>query len=143
MPTIKQHTHLYLFVLFNNSDDEDIFSLTSGIVSVLEDISQFCQIQSKLSIEVVRCKFENLTKSYLKKSTSFSIMHDKIFDIMVSFYGEHMFDLVLQHSVPECIRDRFFFQSMDSSSNEYIILVPKRKEKQYFKRVYRDFKKNL
>lgn len=80
-----------------------------------------------------------LTDSYVEKSNdTYKIIHDKIFDVLVSFYGKHMFDLVLLHSGLEFLRDRYQFQSIGANQEDCPIIVPTDKERDYFDFLFKD-----
>ncbi|CAC5367190.1 unnamed protein product [Mytilus coruscus] len=80
-----------------------------------------------------------LTDSYVEKSNdTYKIIHDKIFDILVSFYGEHMFDLVLLHSGIDYLRNRYQFQSIEANQENCPIIVPTDKERDYFDFLFKD-----
>lgn len=66
------------------------------------------------------------------------MIHDKIFDITVSFYGQNVFDVVLELAHAEIIRDRFCFETMGESLSECIIKVPTHNESDYLSRLCKD-----
>lgn len=62
-------------------------------------------------------------------------MHDKLFDVFVSFYGEHLLDIILTHCSYPVIFTRFQLQSVEDA-DEFMIKVPVEKEAQYFQRLF-------
>ncbi|CAG2252215.1 unnamed protein product [Mytilus edulis] len=85
---------LALCVLCNNCIKTDMLCSSSSIKSILEELADSCTLRHVFSLQVVKSQLDMLTDSYVEKSNdTYKIIHDKIFDILVSFYGEHMFDL--------------------------------------------------
>ncbi|VDI29237.1 Hypothetical predicted protein [Mytilus galloprovincialis] len=127
---------LALFVIYNNCITDEILSPTSGIKTILSDIAEECVLSSVLNIKVVRIQLECFLHSYVKKiGSSYMIMHDKLFDIFVSFYGEHILDIILNHCNYPVISTRFQLQSV-KNEDEFMIKVPVEKEEKYFQRFF-------
>ncbi|XP_052083039.1 ankyrin-1-like [Mytilus californianus] len=132
---------LFLFVIYNNCIDENIFSRKVEIRNILLDLSDHFEISSVLSINVVKLQLNKLIDSFVKKfENSYCILHDKIFDILVLFCGNKHFDLCLKVAHTDIIRDRFQFQSFNADESEGIILVAANKEDAYFDRISNDIR---
>ncbi|XP_052077694.1 uncharacterized protein LOC127715630 [Mytilus californianus] len=130
---------LALFVLFNNCISDGMLSRNEKFRQDLQEISQQCIMQSNFSEKVVESQLNSLISSYVKKvGCQYSIIHDKIFDIIVSFYGHNMFDVVLELAHAEIIRDRFQFEILGESMSECIIKVPSHNESNYLRRLCKD-----
>ncbi|CAG2204182.1 unnamed protein product [Mytilus edulis] len=130
---------LALFVIYNNCITDESLSPTSGIKSILSDIAEECELSTLLNIKVVRSHLEFFRHSYVKKiGSSYMIMHDKLFDIFVSFYGEHFLDIILTHCSYPVIYTRFQLHHVHSveDTDEYMIKVPLEKEAEYFQRLF-------
>ncbi|XP_071123582.1 uncharacterized protein [Mytilus edulis] len=127
---------LALFVIYNNCITDEIMSPTSGIKTILSDIAEECELSTLLNIKVVRKHLKMFLHSYVKKiGSSYMIMHDKLFDIFVSFYGEHLLDIVLTHCIYPVIFTRFQLQSVEDT-DECMIKVPVGKEAKYIQRLF-------
>ncbi|XP_071123576.1 uncharacterized protein [Mytilus edulis] len=127
---------LALFVIYNNCITVEVLSPTSGIKTVLCDIAEECEMSTILNIKVVRKHLDIFLHSYVKKiGSSYMIMHDKLFDIFVSFYGEHLLDIILTHCSYPVMFTRFQLQSVEDA-DEFMIKVPVEKEAQYFQRLF-------
>ncbi|VDI15846.1 Hypothetical predicted protein [Mytilus galloprovincialis] len=135
---------LTLFIAYNNSIHEELLSKKSGIKQVLEDISDYFHMQAHFSIRIVQSELDKLMLSYVKNTEkTFSILHEKIYDIFLSFCGEHFVDLVIEVAHKDVIRDRFVLESIQTENqnqtrNKRIIKVPYTREKQYFERILKD-----
>ncbi|XP_063397242.1 ankyrin-1-like [Mytilus trossulus] len=130
---------LALFVLCNNCIKTDMLSSSSIIKQILEELADRCTLRHVFSLQVVKSQLDMLTDSYVEKSNdTYKIIHDKICDILVSFFGEHMFDLVLLHSGLDFLRNRFQFQSIDANQEDCPIIVPIDKEGDYFDFLFKD-----
>jgi hypothetical protein len=69
-----------------------MLSRKSPLKNTLEEMSGKFRMPYAFSPKIEKEQLDNLTKSYAKKTGScYSIMHDTFFDILVSFFGEHMF----------------------------------------------------
>ncbi|CAC5401627.1 unnamed protein product [Mytilus coruscus] len=136
-----------LFIVFNNSLDENILSRSHSMTKLLEAISDHFHLQACFSIKVVKSELQKLEMSYVKKTvTTYRILHDKIYDIFLSFCGEHFFDLVLEVAHRNITRDRFVLESIQNENqsltkDENVITVPDTAENNYFKRILKDVKK--
>lgn len=134
-----------LFVAYNNNLHNDVLSPTSGIKQNLRMISDNFHLQTFLSIQVVRSELNNLMCSYVKYcKKKYSFLHDKLFDILVSFLGDHKFEFILNIAHTNIIRDSFLLESLLNpctilKKNENIIMVQKDKEKDFIFRLVKDF----
>ncbi|CAG2221509.1 unnamed protein product [Mytilus edulis] len=132
---------LFLFVIYNNCIDETIFNQKVKIRNTLLDLSDHFEISSVLSITVVKLQLKKLINSFVKKcENSYSIIHDKIFDILVLFCGNKYFDLCLEVAHTDIIRDRFQLVSLNAEESEGIIVVASEKENSYFDRISNDIR---
>ncbi|XP_071145077.1 uncharacterized protein [Mytilus edulis] len=131
----------FLFVIYNNCIDENIFNRRAEIRNILLNLSDHFEISSVLSINVVKLQLNKLINSFIKKGkNSYSIIHDKIFDILVLFCGNRYVDLCLEVAHTDLIRDRFQFQSFNTDESDGIILVAADKEDAYFDRISNDIR---
>ncbi|VDI49212.1 Hypothetical predicted protein [Mytilus galloprovincialis] len=127
---------LALFVIYNNCITDEVLSPTSGIKTVLSDLAEECEMSTQLNIKVVRKHLDIFLHSYVKKiGSGYMIMHDKLFDIFVSFYGEHLPDIILTHCSYPVVFTRFQLESTEEI-DENMIKVPVGKEAKYFQRVF-------
>ncbi|CAG2210494.1 unnamed protein product [Mytilus edulis] len=149
-----------------HKDVKIIMGIEPGKIEYIDIFPLLCESLSKLlemdeSVEVdefFKSPFEVLLKR--KTSSNFSlncrsisqrnlgnkykIFHDKIFDAVVSFYGEDLFGVILDIAHSDIIRDRFHFQSLQEPCDiEFIIPVPEEKEEQYFKRLFVDTNREI
>jgi hypothetical protein len=96
------------------------------------------------SLKRAKEQLDNLTKSYAKKTGScYSIIHDKLFDILVLFFGEHMFDLLIDLCHSDVLRDRFHLDTIQGEHDECLIIVPGDKHDLYFERLYNNFTQSM
>ncbi|CAC5422313.1 unnamed protein product [Mytilus coruscus] len=138
-----------LFIAFNNSLDENMLLRSHDMTELLEAISDHFHLQARFSIKVVKSELQKLEMSYVKKTVStYRIIHDKIYDIFLSFCGEHFFDLVIEVAHKDVIRDRFVLESLQNENQNLTkdsnaIKVPYIKEKHYFNRILKDIQKGF
>ncbi|CAC5416513.1 ANK [Mytilus coruscus] len=131
---------LVLFVIYNNDLQEELLSRNSDIKSILDGIVDVCELQFNLSKQIIKSHLDNLEGSYIKKTgNAYHVLSDKIFDIVVAFYGNHMFDYILEMAHSEIIRDRYLFSSLEDDV-ECVIKVQLDKEQPYFDRVISDIR---
>ncbi|CAG2226977.1 unnamed protein product [Mytilus edulis] len=132
---------LFLFVIYNNCIDENIFNRSAEIRNILLNLSDHFEISSVLSTHVVKLELNKLINSFVKKcENSYSLVHDKIFDILVLFCGNKYFDLCLAVAHTDIIRDRFQFLSLNAEESEGMITVAADKENAYFDRILNDIR---
>lgn len=134
---------LILFIVYDNFLPIALLNKTSGIKSILEEISDGLHLKSVFTIKAVMSELANLQNSYVKKhEKGYSIIHDKIFDILVCFFGEHDFELTIDIAHTDVIRDRFVMTSLSekdsNSTHENVLVIPVEKEETYFDRLFRD-----
>ncbi|XP_071178430.1 uncharacterized protein [Mytilus edulis] len=136
---------LSLFVLYNNCIMEDDFALGNKTMKeILNHLSDVFLTSQNLSLAVVRNQIESLKNSYVKKTRNeYRVIHDKLFDILASFFGEHMNSLLLEFCPAEFIRDRYQFETIEDKMEECIIKVKNNLENQYLDRLYKDLVSGL
>jgi ankyrin repeat protein/energy-coupling factor transporter ATP-binding protein EcfA2 len=127
---------LGLFIIYNNKIEDDMLSRKSPLKTTLDEMSGELKMPYIFSPKIVKEQLDSLTKSYAKKTGScYSIIHDKYFDILVSFFGEHMFDLLIDLCHSDVLRDRFQLDTIQGEHDECIIIVPEGKYDLYFERL--------
>ncbi|XP_071145820.1 ankyrin-1-like isoform X1 [Mytilus edulis] len=132
---------LFLFVIYNNCIDDNIFTRRVVVRNILPDLSDHFEFSSRWSTHVVKLQLNKLTNSLVKKcDNSYSIVHDKIFDILVLFFGNKYFDLCLEEAHTDIIRDRFQLLSLNAEVSEGMITVAADKEHAYFDRISNDIR---
>ncbi|XP_076097818.1 uncharacterized protein LOC143067990 isoform X1 [Mytilus galloprovincialis] len=132
-----------LFLVCNNALEKRIFG-TKPFKDKCRIIAHYCKIPN-FSEKDIKQLFIKLQKYFTKESgNKYKIFHDKIFDAVVSFYGEDLFGVILDIAHSDIIRDRFHFQSLQEPCDiEFIIPVPEEKEEQYFKRLFVDTNREI
>lgn len=131
---------LSLFVIYNNKIDRNDIK-NRRFKKILSEISDNVRTSSALSRKVVTDNLTKLSNTYVRMiKDSYSIIHDKWFDTVVSFYGKHMFDMILRLCHPDIIRDRYQFEINQryQSKESLVIYVPMEKEKDYMIRLCKD-----
>ncbi|XP_071145816.1 uncharacterized protein [Mytilus edulis] len=132
---------LFLFVIYNNCIDENIFNQRAEIRNILLNLSDHFIISSVLSINVVKLQLNKLINSFVKKcANSYTTIHDKIFDILFFFCGDRYFDLCLEVAHTDLIRDRFQLSSLHAKTSDGIVIVAVGKEDAYFDRISNDIR---
>ncbi|XP_052080425.1 uncharacterized protein LOC127718446 [Mytilus californianus] len=134
---------LILFIVYNNRVHKTVLTKSSGIKVFLEDISDYLHLQSSFSIQVLKSEIHNLKKTYVQKhGETYSIGNEKVFDILVAFCGEKLFDLILDIADADIIRDRFLLRIMtkttENASLQDAIHVDEKDERKYFHRLLKD-----
>ncbi|XP_052075358.1 uncharacterized protein LOC127712782 [Mytilus californianus] len=134
---------LFLFVVYNNCIHSNILNSKLEMRQVLDNIAPYFQTAYPLNPVLVKQVLQNQISSFTKTSNDiFTIIHDKIFDILVLYFGKHYLKLCLEMSHSEVIRDRFKFESNeDDSATEQtscMIIVPYFLEESYFDRLCQD-----
>ncbi|XP_063396410.1 uncharacterized protein LOC134681002 [Mytilus trossulus] len=132
---------LFLFVIYNNCLAKERLCRKSEIRNVLQDLSKEFKIPYVFSFKIVKQQLEFLMQSYvIETEKKYKVVHDKIFDIMISFFGQYMFDLVLEYAHSDVIRDRFQIKSTGAPKKENMIIVSAEMEGDYFERLCTDIK---
>lgn len=131
---------LALFVVFNNSLNEQTLSpKNQELRDLLQQLSQILTTRHNLSVQIVKDHLYSLTNTYVAKTCNkFTLLHNKLFDIIASFFGERMVEFTIEYSHPEFIRDRFQFESINEHMEECIISIGENLEQDYFNRLYKD-----
>lgn len=137
---------LMLFVVYNNNLTKNLLSeIVEGKRNeLLNDISNSFHLETPFSSQDVLDKLNYLKRSYVKQyGDTYSMLHDKVFDIFLSFLCENTLDLVLTLAHTCILRDRFLFESLrDNELDENVInnvnIVPKANEDFYLYRLLGD-----
>ncbi|XP_071135690.1 ankyrin-1-like [Mytilus edulis] len=136
---------LMLFTVYNNTINETLLSRTSSITQVLETISDNFHLQQCFSIQCIKTELDNLNRSYVKKiGQIYRVQHDKLYEILVIFLGEHKFDVLLDVAHTNIIRDMFLLKPSHETENDSVdhvitfVEVSKKNEPSYFNRLIRD-----
>lgn len=131
---------LGLFVIFNNKISKHNIE-SQHFKDILHEISDNVKTSLALSLKVVKDHLMMLANTYVRVQTdAYSIIHDKWFDTIVSFYGQHMFDVILRRSHSDNIRDRFRLEINERFQEKHslVIPVPVEKESHYMERLCKD-----
>lgn len=136
---------LMLFTVYNNAINDSLLSRTSSITQVLETISDNFHLQQCFSIQCVKTELDNLNCSYVKKiGQIYRVQHDKLYEILVFFLGEHKFDVLLDVAHTNIIRDMFLLKPSHEIENDSVdhvktfVEVSNENEPSYFNRLIRD-----
>ncbi|VDH90318.1 Hypothetical predicted protein [Mytilus galloprovincialis] len=132
---------LFLFVVYNNCIEESSLTEVTKIKPLLKVISVNFELKSHLSTHVVKNEIEKLKNSYIeKRNTEYTIIHNKIFDIFVLFFGEHMFDLLIDLAHTDVIRDRFTLSRLprEKDMHEIVVQISLEQENKYIERLKKD-----
>ncbi|XP_052057776.1 uncharacterized protein LOC127698382 isoform X2 [Mytilus californianus] len=132
-----------LFLVCNNVLEKQVFG-TKPFKDKCRIIAHYCDIPN-FSEDDIRSLFIKLQKYFTKVSgNNYKIFHDKIFDAVVSFYGEDLFGVILDIAHSDIIRDRFHLKSINEECEiAFPIKVPEEKEEQYFKRLFVDTNREI
>lgn len=110
-----------LFTVYNNDINETLLSWTSSITQVLETISDNFHLQQCFSIQCVKTELDNLNCSYVKKlGQIYRVQHDKLYEILVFFLGEHKFDVLLDVAHTNIIRDMLLLKPTHETENDSV-----------------------
>lgn len=135
---------LMLFVVYNNDLNANVLLETVFEKRILKKIADNFCLETPFSSEDVRYELNSLKHSYVKQHrNSYSMCHDKVFEIFLSFLCENKLNLVLNLAHTYVIRDRFLFESLrENETDQHVIdhvnIIPETNEKVYFSRLLRD-----
>lgn len=139
-----KHCALVLCLLFEEGFDEQWLKfklVPNDIRNKLIEIGQ--EFDISLDVEMFRLSlidaFFSLTGTYLKKTgMSYLFVHDKIFDIAAVVYGQHFRECIIKFANGSFIGDRYVFESLGTTNNESLIIIPEDTEEYYFERLTMD-----
>ncbi|CAG2256157.1 unnamed protein product [Mytilus edulis] len=128
---------------------EEIFKdnvIESKNTAVRTDKTKFAKLLISCRLEVFKdkrfqrlCCFTKHEWTYLKKTgMSYLFVHDKIFDIAAVVYGQHFRECIIKFANGSFIGDRYVFESLGTTNNESLIIIPEDTEEYYFERLTMD-----
>lgn len=119
---------LALCVLFNNSIDEKWFQskVVDNEKTMLQDTFGACGLNSGTSKDSIGKALRTLEGTYVcKQNGIYTILHDKLFDFLVYYFGQKMFQCLIEHGNCNLIRERFKWgKSNMCKSIEFITEIP-------------------
>ncbi|CAC5423322.1 unnamed protein product [Mytilus coruscus] len=109
------------------------------IQKVVDECGININLESKR--ECLKCCFESLELTYLKKFGNIYIMiHDKIHEIAAFLYGQHLTECFIKYAPTSFVRDHYRFQSFERKENDKIITLSENMKGEYLNRLIRDMK---
>lgn len=136
---------LFIFVTSNNIINVDEMN-QNEFKELLSDIVEYFEIHHPLTRQLLATQLDRLTNTYVTMSNSvYSIIHEKIFDILVYFYGKHKLNLLIKHGHKLVIRDRFNIEHSGhdvENITQLDVPLPIDMKRIYFDRLGREILKN-
>lgn len=132
---------LAICVVFNNRVKESVLckTLNNKKYTIFKNVRKTCCIQSKLSTVAIRDEMNTLLDTYLKKENGvYSVIHDRLFDFMVSYFAKKMPECLIQNASSVFVRERFWLHKKEGNSN-CVNVVPPNLNNLYIKRVIMDW----
>ncbi|CAC5404652.1 unnamed protein product [Mytilus coruscus] len=131
---------LALCVIFNNRLEEkwltDEIDTELGIK--IQNTCEACKLHRKTSRLVLLDELESLEKNFIKKEHGlYKIIHDKLFDFLVYFFGQRMIQCLITNAESLIIGQRFLLDRNDGM-DQFITVIPPKYHEMYLKRMMHD-----
>lgn len=135
---------LFIFVTSNNTINVDKMNQNEFKVLLNVLVDNF-DIHHPLTRQRIISHLDRMTSTFVKKSHSmYSMVHEKLFDILVYFYGKYKLDLLIKYGHTIVIRDRFEIKHNGHQGENItqlnVEILPKTKRK-YFERLKKEIRK--
>ncbi|XP_052075365.1 uncharacterized protein LOC127712790 [Mytilus californianus] len=141
----KKICSLVLCVLFNNFLEKQWFegSVTDAQRKVLDDVFLTCRLNAGTPKTELMDALDTLDGSLVcKRNSTYSTIHDKIFDFLAHYFGGKMIRCLIDHSHSYFIYERFqWTKSKNPSTNEFAIELTDENLHCYLDRLVNDWSK--
>ena len=122
--------------LLQNGDDKKFKDVFNKVFEELE-------LRSKPSKRSVLSDLKALEGIYTKElESTITVIHDKIFDIFVLYFGKKIPKTILTHGSGTFIAERFLFESVEEDCDDLKIVLPSELEHSYFNRMVEEIENN-
>lgn len=136
---------LALCVLFNNKIDEKWFhsKSTHDEENMLEYAYGACGLNKGTSKALIGEALNSLVRTYVIKTNGiFTTLHDKLFDFLVYYFSQIMFQCLIEHGDSNLIRERFRWRESTKNvggSIDFITEIPDYSLQIYLDRLIKDW----
>lgn len=135
-----QYCAFTLCVLFNNKLKDSWLERDAENDNVIRRVCEDVGLELNINRRNLQQQLHNLENTNVHKSDgSYSIIHDKIFDVAGAICGQDLLECFIKNADATFIGDRYHMEFLTTKCNEnYIIHVPESHEKMYFVRLMTD-----
>lgn len=137
------YSSLVLCLMFNNTlTEENLLKKDKKIASVMEDLPKELQLKKGTPVKRLRNSLKALEGSYVvKEGSTYKIIHDKLFDYLVKYYGDQVLPLFINHAETDFICERFIWKTTNnmSKNTESAIRIPDNHINIYIERLLKDW----
>ncbi|XP_052067759.1 uncharacterized protein LOC127707249 [Mytilus californianus] len=138
---IGKYCALALCVMFNNILFEQLFTqdIDEKIRTIIENTCEACRLSRGTSRLILLNKIESLEHTFIKKKYGFyRTIHDKIFDILVFYFGRKMIQFLIKNADSWVISKRLLLDKRDDE-DQLITVVPLEYHYMYIERMIKDW----
>ncbi|CAC5366874.1 unnamed protein product [Mytilus coruscus] len=130
---------LALCVMFNNRLKEEWLTQNTVFRHVIENTCQACKLERGTSRLVLLDELKSLENTFIKKEQGqYRTLHDRMFDFLVSYFGQKMIECLIRYSLPAVIMQRFLLDRNDDI-DRFVTIIPSDYHEMYIKRMIRDW----
>lgn len=129
---------LFLSVIHNGCFNQALLmeESESDFSQTLETIFASFALDPKLNPKRIIDGLDTSLNTYLtKRNGQFHVLHDRLFDFVCSYFGEHYQHLIINYADSDIIRDRTLFKSLQTCPQEFTIIID---ENEYMERLIRN-----
>ncbi|XP_071149400.1 uncharacterized protein [Mytilus edulis] len=148
----QQFCALVLCIIFNDGFQTDWLKVGSVSENKNMKTDKLKYIVKEFDIDLskemhrnfLKAGFSTLNGTYLKlRGTEYRMIHDKIYRMAAVICGKHLTECFIKYAPPEFIQNHFIFESItEIQEKEYLIVLLKDQEEDYFERLLCDLKEH-
>ncbi|CAC5415127.1 unnamed protein product [Mytilus coruscus] len=139
----SKYCALALCVIFNNNLEEEILTedVNEETRTIIENTCEACRLDRGTSRLTLQNELNSLIHTFLRKEQNiYKTIHDKIFDFLVYFFGQKIFQCLLKNAHSSLIKERFLLEKQDTL-DKLLTIVPTRYHELYMHRIIEDWSK--
>ncbi|VDH97035.1 Hypothetical predicted protein, partial [Mytilus galloprovincialis] len=134
---------LLLCVIYNGTINDGFFDISNDLEKdekkKLKDIFEWCSLNRGTSRSAIQAKMNVCIDTYFRKvDREFTVIHDKMFDFLCSFFGKTLLDPILKYADNKIICERVQLESLQEAHGYFTIMVSKNDEYKYNDRIKAD-----
>ncbi|XP_052103392.1 uncharacterized protein LOC127736838 isoform X3 [Mytilus californianus] len=139
----SKYCALALCVIFNNNLEEEILTedVNEETRTIIENTCEACRLDRGTSRLTLQNELNSLIHTFLRKEQNiYKIIHDKIFDSIVYYFGQKIIQCLIKNAHSSLIKERFLLEKQDTL-DKCLAVVPTRYHELYMHRIIEDWSK--
>ncbi|VDI43364.1 Hypothetical predicted protein, partial [Mytilus galloprovincialis] len=134
---------LLLCVIYNGTINDEILDISNDLEKdekkKFKDIFEWCNLNRGTSRSVMQAKINVCIDTYfIKVGRKYTVIHDKMFDFLCSYFGKTLIDPILKYADDKLICERVQLESLQKEHGNFTIMVSANDEHKYHDRLTTD-----